>query len=159
MFDWWSILLWEYILFWKTDTKRGFYAHILYKSLVEKKTVFAPFFLSNFSLLPPQYIYKPHPVGLSSKHSSARAKEPKKCSLKISCYLLPFVDGENKQLLWQTPLARCTIPSFLILKLNSRPRDIFGPDSFSLSEINWNHPFVGQKRFFCRKKFFSPTNQ
>jgi len=68
---------------------------------------------------------------------------------------LPFVDRENKQLLWQTPLERCTIPSFLILKLNSRPRDIFGPDSFSLSEINWSHPFVGQKRvFFAEKNSF-----
>merc|ERR1712150_110552 len=60
------------------------------------------------------------------------------------CCFLPFVDRENKQLLWQTPLPRCTIPSFLILKLNSRTEIFLARIHLVPSEINWVHPFVGQ---------------
>merc|ERR1712037_407105 len=78
---------------------------------------------------------------------------------------LPFVDRENKQLLWQTPLPRCTIPSFLILKLNSRTEIFLARIHLVPSEINWVHPFVGQlpnliksilhqqqqKKIFCKQ--------
>ena len=83
--------------------------------------------------------------------------------LEISVVFLPFVDRENKQLLWQTPLPRCTIPSFLILKLNSRTEIFLARIHLVPSEINWVHPFVGQLpnliKSILQQKNLLPTKQ
>lgn len=131
-------------------------------------------FLSNFSpnpqLLDPQYIHKPHPVGLSSKHSSAFwQKSPKNVGFYpphplATSVFLPFVDRENNQLLWQTPLARCTIPTFLIPRLNSRTEIFLARIHFVCQKlIGFIHlldPLSNLiKKVYCSKKILLPTNQ
>ena len=96
----------------------------------KKKTVFAPFFWATFHFHPhfltPQYIHKPHPVGRSSKHSSARSKTAPK---NVGFYpfptpwkilFLPFVDTENTQLLWQTPPCKMHNPEFSYSQIKFR---------------------------------------
>jgi len=48
-------------------------------------------------------------------------------------------------------------PKFSYSQIKFPDRDIFGPDSFSLSEINWVHPFVGhfiqfREKLYCRRR-------
>ena len=46
-------------------------------------------------------------------------------------------------------------PDFSYSQIKFPDRDIFGPDSFGLSEINWVHPFVGPFIQFDKKKFIA----
>lgn len=134
-----DLFYWKSILFLKTDTKKRLLAHIVQFTGGEKQLLlffsrsnffwafFPPSYLLhriNPQFLKPQYIHKPHPVAAIAANTVLPChKTPKKCwllSLKSPkfCCFWPFV--EFTQLLWHTRPARCTIPSFLILKLNSR---------------------------------------
>ena len=79
LFDW-SSFYWKSILFWKTDTKRGFVAHIV--QVTGGETVLARIFFPRANFSRPQKIFKPplpdfepeniplHPVASQSKQLS-----------------------------------------------------------------------------------------
>jgi len=49
-------------------------------------------------------------------------------------------------------------PDFSYSQIKFPDRDIFGPDSFGLSEINWVHPFVGPFIQFDKKSLLQQKN-
>lgn len=161
LFDW-SSFYWKSILFWKTDTKRGFVAHIV--QVTGGETILARFFPPEQIFHAPQNIFKPPPRFWARKYSTASCSKPEQLALFSwgKCWLLtfakfllflPFVDKENNQLLWQTPPQdrKMHDPEFSSSQIKFPDIDIFGPNSFSLSENNWIHPSLGRFTQFLIK--------
>ena len=158
LFDW-SSFYWKSILFWKTDTKRGFVAHIV--QVTGGETILARIFFprANFSR-PPKTFSSPlpdfepeniplHPVARQNKQLALFSWG--KCWLLTFAkfrLFLPFVDKENNQLFMANSPARCTTQSFLLLKLNSRTQ-IFSAQIHLVCQkiIGFIHPLEGLPNF------------